>query len=77
MTASNIKTSGGSKKDGEDRLLLDPNAWSPDGSTHIGAFAPSPDGSEVVYARHVKGSDWSTLHVIDVSTGRELPDPNA
>jgi prolyl oligopeptidase len=62
------------EEEGESRLLLDPNAWTPDGSTHIGAFAPSPDGSRVVYGRHVNGSDWSALHVIDVASGRELPD---
>ena len=60
--------------DGEARLLLDPNEWSAAGTVSVGAFQPSPDGSRVAYTRHAAGSDWSSLHVLDVDTGQELPD---
>jgi prolyl oligopeptidase len=56
------------------RLLIDPNLWSEDGTISLGAFSPSPDGALVGYSRRVSGSDWTTLHVLDVATGRDLPD---
>ena len=54
------------------RLLLGPNAWSGDGTVSLGAFSPSPDGSLVAYSRRVAGSDWTTLHVLDVAAGHDL-----
>jgi prolyl oligopeptidase len=60
--------------DGAERLVLDPNLWSADGTVSLGAFSPSPDGSLVGYSRRVAGSDWTTLHVLDVATGADLAD---
>lgn len=63
-----------SENGGDARLLLDPNGWSADGTTAVGAFEPSPDGKYVAYITHVAGSDWGTLHVLDVATASDLPD---
>ncbi len=56
------------------RALIDPNALSPDGSIALADFAPSPDGRYLAYALSSGGSDWETIHVLDVQTGRTLSD---
>ncbi len=59
---------------GKARLLIDPNSWAKDGTTALAEWEPSPDGRKLVYAVQDGGSDWRTLHVIDVATGSVLPD---
>ncbi|MGH8318377.1 MAG: prolyl oligopeptidase family serine peptidase [Steroidobacteraceae bacterium] len=56
------------------RILIDPNKLSPDGSVALAGFQPSPDGRYLAYALSAGGSDWETLHVLDVSTDQTLPD---
>ena len=56
------------------RVLLDPNKLSPDGSIALAGTAPSPAGAYLAYALSKGGSDWQTLHVLDVKTGKDLPD---
>lgn len=56
------------------RALLDPNTLSKDGSVALTKYEPSPDGRYLAYALSTGGSDWETLHVMDVATGRQLPD---
>ena len=60
--------------DAEPRLLLDPNAWAQDGATALAGWAPSPDGSKLLYAVQDGGTDWRILRVIDVATGAQLSD---
>jgi prolyl oligopeptidase len=59
---------------GQRQLVLDSNAISPDGSTALADFRPSPDGKLLVYALAEGGADWRTLHVRDLASGRDLPD---
>ncbi len=59
---------------GDDRLLLDPNDWAGDGATALAEWVPSPDGRYLAYAMQEAGSDWRTLRVLDVETGRTLDD---
>ena len=59
---------------GEQRQLLDPNALSPDGTVALAEWRPSADGRLLVYAVQEGGSDWRTLHVLDVATGQRLED---
>ena len=54
--------------------MFDPNTLSPDGSTALMAFAPSPDGRLLAFALAQGGADWQTVHVRDLQTGRELDD---
>ena len=64
-------------KDGEagaERVLLDPNGWSADGSTSLGVWVPSWDGRHVAYQVKANNSDEAVLHVLEVATGAELPD---
>jgi len=56
------------------RVLLDPNKLSPDGSIALAATEPSPEGKYLAYALSNGGSDWQTIHVLDVRTGKPLPD---
>ncbi|MEO0439427.1 MAG: prolyl oligopeptidase family serine peptidase [Pseudomonadota bacterium] len=59
---------------GEERVLLDPATWSEDGATALAEWAPSGDGSHLVYAVQDGGSDWRTLKVVKVETGEVLAD---
>lgn len=56
------------------RVLLDPNAWSEDGTVALAGTAPSPDGSKVAYLVQDGGSDWRTVEVIDTATGEKRAD---
>ncbi|MBS0477900.1 MAG: S9 family peptidase, partial [Proteobacteria bacterium] len=60
--------------DGVGRVLIDPNAWSKDGATALGEWAPSEDGKRIVYAIQDGGSDWRTVKVLDVDSGKVLDD---
>jgi prolyl oligopeptidase len=57
-------------KAGKDNVLLDPNAWSADGSLSLGVWVVSYDGKRVAYTVKSNNSDEATLHVMDVATGR-------
>lgn len=56
--------------DGAEKVLLDPNAWSADGSAGLGAWSVSWDGARVAYGKKVNNSDEATLYVMDVATGK-------
>lgn len=60
--------------DSEPQVLLDPNAWSEDGTAALADFIPSPDGRYVAYGVAQSGSDWQNWQVIEVETGRILED---
>lgn len=59
---------------GRERLLIDPQTFSADGATALAEWKASPDGAHLVYAVQDGGSDWRTLHVLDVETGQLLKD---
>ncbi len=58
--------------DGEERLLLDPNAIDPTGLTTISWTSPSRDGSLMAFGMYRSGDENSTLYVMDVATGAWL-----
>jgi len=60
--------------DGAPRLLIDPNGWSQDGATALAEWVPSEDGSKLVYAVQDGGTDWRTVRVLDVATGKPTTD---
>ncbi|MFZ5747016.1 MAG: prolyl oligopeptidase family serine peptidase [Pseudomonadota bacterium] len=60
--------------DGEGRVLIDPNGWSADGATALAEWAPSEDGKYLLYSIQDGGTDWRTLKVLDVATGKTLDD---
>ncbi len=60
--------------DGEGRVLIDPNPWSADGATALAEWDPSEDGKKLVYAVQDGGTDWRTVRVLDVDSGKPLAD---
>jgi prolyl oligopeptidase len=63
-----------SSPDVKPRILIDPNKLSPDGSIQLKFGVPSPDGKYYAYALSRGGSDWESIHVMNVKTGTQLPD---
>ena len=55
-------------EDGPERVLLDPNTMSADGSVSVGPVVASWDGKRVAYALKPNNSDEAVLHVLDVDT---------
>ena len=60
--------------DGPPEVLLDPNLLSPDGTTRLGVFQVSKDGTRALYGLSEGGSDWYTYKVLDVATRKPLVD---
>jgi prolyl oligopeptidase len=58
---------------GRERILLDPNGWSADGSVSLMGWRASWDGKSIAYKVSKNNSDSATLHVIDVGSGRVSP----
>ena len=59
---------------GEPRQLIDPNGWSADGATALAEWTPSEDGKLLAYSVQDGGTDWRTVKVMDVATGKILTD---
>jgi prolyl oligopeptidase len=60
--------------DGPGRILIDPNGWSKDGATALAEWLPSDDGKHLIYSIQDGGTDWRTIKVIDLATGKETSD---
>jgi len=56
------------------RVLLDPNAFSTDGTVALSGASFSDDGTRLAYSISASGSDWQEWHVRDVATCADLPD---
>ena len=63
-------------KDGDrpQRVLIDPNTLSADGTASLGTTAPSPDGELLAYSISFAGSDWREVRVRNVDNGRDAVD---
>ena len=61
-------------RDGEDRVLIDPNQLDAQGTTALDWFYPSEDGRLLAYGLSENGSEQSLLHVLEVDSGAQLPD---
>jgi prolyl oligopeptidase len=59
---------------GPARVLIDPNPWAKDGATALAEWSPSEDGSKLLYAIQDGGTDWRTLRVLDVASGKVMDD---
>lgn len=58
----------------EPRVLIDPNAMSTDGTVALAATEVSRDGKWVAYSTAAAGSDWNTIRVRSVDTGKDATD---
>jgi len=57
-----------------ERVLLDPNTLSKDGTVALNGTALSDDGRYLAYGTSDGGSDWTVWHVRDVASGADLAD---
>jgi prolyl oligopeptidase len=55
-------------------VLIDPNAWSTDGTARLSAFEPSRDAKYAVYGISRSGSDWQEYKVMELATKKTLAD---
>lgn len=56
------------------RVMIDPDTFSADGTVALVDARTTQDRRLVAYATAAAGSDWQTWKVMDVATGRDLPD---
>ena len=56
---------------GPERVLLDPNGWTEDGSDALGGWWPSWDGRTVAYTVRHNNSDEAVLYLLDVASGKK------
>jgi prolyl oligopeptidase len=56
------------------RVLLDPNTFSADGTSSLAFVTVRRDGRQVAYGVSEGGSDWHTIHLLDVDSGDPVPD---
>ncbi|MGY1793983.1 prolyl oligopeptidase family protein [Geodermatophilus sp. SYSU D00525] len=61
--------------DGSVRVLVDPMAVDPSGTTTLDAWAPSWEGDRLAYQLSTGGDEESRLYVLDVATGERLDGP--
>jgi prolyl oligopeptidase len=61
-------------ENGAAEVFLDPNKFSPDGTSVLSAFSLSKDGKYVAYGISQGGSDWVTLSLMEVATRKKLAD---
>jgi prolyl oligopeptidase len=61
-------------RDGEERVLLDPNGWTADGSDSLGGWWVSRDGKLVAYTVRHNNSDEAVLYVLDPASGKRTAD---
>jgi prolyl oligopeptidase len=59
---------------GPERVLLDPNALSADGTVALSSVMSTRDGSLLAYSLSRSGSDREEIYVKDVATGKDRPD---
>lgn len=60
--------------DARPRVLLDPNAFSADGTVSMAGTSISVDGRTIAYAKSDGGSDWRDWFFRDIDTGKDLGD---
>ncbi len=56
----------------EEKILLDPNALSKDGTTSIGTISFSKDHKYMAYTTSIAGSDWNEIHILQLPNGQKL-----
>ena len=60
--------------DGAPEVLLDPNKFSAEGTTQLGALSISRDAKYAAYCKASGGSDWRDCYVMEVATRKQLAD---
>jgi len=60
--------------DGKAEVLLDPNTLSKDGTVALSTYSISEDGNYIAYGLSESGSDWVSIHVMNVTNKQPMPD---
>ena len=60
--------------DAAPEVLLDPNAFSAEGTTQLATLALSKTARYAAYCKSTGGSDWHDCYVMDVASRKTLPD---
>ncbi len=60
--------------DGAPEVLIDPNKFSAEGTTQLGALSISRDAKYAAYCKASGGSDWRDCYVMEVATRKQLAD---
>ena len=60
--------------DGEDKVFLDPNTLSEDGTVTASLSSASDDDKYIAVMRNAAGSDWQEIRIMDLETGEETGD---
>jgi prolyl oligopeptidase len=61
-------------EDCKERILLDPNTFSKDGTVSLGSTSVSNDGSLLAYSISDGGSDWRSWRILEINSGKVLED---
>lgn len=59
---------------GTPRVLIDPNKFSADGTISLNGISIRKDGKYIAYNIAKSGSDWNDIIVMEIATGKVLPD---
>ncbi|MCU0733296.1 MAG: prolyl oligopeptidase family serine peptidase, partial [Hyphomonas sp.] len=59
---------------GSNRVLVDPRDWADTGAGALAEWAASADGKHVAFGLQEGGTDWRTIRVVDVESGKPLAD---
>ena len=60
--------------DGTEQVFLDPNKLSADGTAAVTLLGVSKDKKYIAYAINLSGSDWQTIHVMEIAGAKKLSD---
>ncbi len=60
--------------EGDGKVVLDPNEFSEDGTVALSSIAFDQDGQRLAYVISDAGSDWQTIRVRDLQSGKDLKD---
>src|SRR5690606_891422 len=59
---------------GEAKVLIDPNSWAKDGATALAEWTQARELICILYSVQDGWTVWRIVRVIDVTTGKDLPD---
>ena len=62
------------KMGGAEKIILDPNTFSEDGTIALSGIYFNGDGNLLGYAKSKGGSDWKEFYIHDLNTGEDLKD---
>ncbi len=59
---------------GEEKVILDPNTFSDDGTVALSGIYFNQEGNLLGYSKSTGGSDWKEFYILDLEEGEDLSD---